>query len=420
MKSSPLSSSRLAVGIAATVLTACLFPNGSTLPRTSPPGGTARVEALAPSSRPPSPVPLPPQGRVWAGAVPENLWDRPMAQRMHEVDAATGIKHAVFGEFVRFPQLVQDPVRLNGLAGFLNACAARGAIALLTVETFGGLESYTLADLHALADFLKGFRLPILLRWNHEFNGGWYPWGRQPIRYVERFREAAIVFRHASPLVAMVWAPNAQGGGYPFYGDNVHPLPDPGSPDFRLLDTNGNGQIDPQDDGYGPYYPGDDVVDWIGISTYSHGKNPDDHYSLYWNLLPPPGLFLNDVRDLHDQYAIGRRRPMIIAETGAHFHPDTIPRGNASELAIKSSWIDQVYGLEGTGGRTLPGIRAVVWFSQSKKRAVQPGGVPTAGDVSISDKRVHANPAVAAVYRQAIETGPFSQAPAYPPYPEHH
>jgi hypothetical protein len=43
--------------------------------------------------------------------------------------------------------------------------------------------------------------------------------------------------------------------------------------DRAALDTNGDGQLTQADDPYAPYYPGDDFVDWIGLSLYY--KGPD-------------------------------------------------------------------------------------------------------------------------------------------------
>lgn len=42
----------------------------------------------------------------------------------------------------------------------------------------------------------------------------------------------------------------------------------PSVADQQALDTNRNGQLDGGDDPYSPWYPGDDLVDWIGISLY--------------------------------------------------------------------------------------------------------------------------------------------------------
>ncbi len=43
-----------------------------------------------------------------------------------------------------------------------------------------------------------------------------------------------------------------------------------------MLDTNGDGKLDMSDDMYTPYYPGDEWVDWVGMSIFhfsqvSHG-----------------------------------------------------------------------------------------------------------------------------------------------------
>jgi hypothetical protein len=42
--------------------------------------------------------------------------------------------------------------------------------------------------------------------------------------------------------------------------------------DCRLLDTNGDGQLDMSDDMFEPYYPGDDVVDWVGMEVLHLGQ----------------------------------------------------------------------------------------------------------------------------------------------------
>lgn len=64
-----------------------------------------------------------------------------------------------------------------------------------------------------------------------------------------------------APATVVVWAPNL-GSGYPF-GQTANIA----STDLAVLDTNKNGQLDAGDDPYTPYYPGDDYVDWIGLSV---------------------------------------------------------------------------------------------------------------------------------------------------------
>jgi soluble lytic murein transglycosylase-like protein len=67
----------------------------------------------------------------------------------------------------------------------------------------------------------------------------------------------------------MLWAPN-YGGGYPFASGQYNALP--GTSDFALLDTNHDGVLNMSDDPYLPYYPGDDAVDWVGMSLYHWGS----------------------------------------------------------------------------------------------------------------------------------------------------
>ncbi len=67
----------------------------------------------------------------------------------------------------------------------------------------------------------------------------------------------------------MMWAPNT-GIGYP-YGVQRAEI---SATDFNLLDTNKNGVLDELDDPYGAYWPGDDFVDWVGLSSY---------WYIYWH-----------------------------------------------------------------------------------------------------------------------------------------
>jgi hypothetical protein len=41
--------------------------------------------------------------------------------------------------------------------------------------------------------------------------------------------------------------------------------------DCHALDTNANGYLDQSDDMYSPYYPGNQYVDWVGLSVYHFG-----------------------------------------------------------------------------------------------------------------------------------------------------
>jgi hypothetical protein len=162
-----------------------------------------------------------------------------------------------------------------------------GGILLFTLEPREGLAAVTdavAADVAALVDEIQQTGAPVVVRFAHEMNGSWYTWGQQPTEYVASFRRVADALRAGAPGSAMMWAPN-EGGGYPFVGGSAAAVP--GADAFALLDTDGDGILTIADDPYAPYYPGDDVVDWVGMSLYHWGAQHP------WgaNVLPEPDKF---------------------------------------------------------------------------------------------------------------------------------
>lgn len=102
--------------------------------------------------------------------------------------------------------------------------------------------------------------------------GTWNSYGFQPATYVALWQRMYPAIKAIAPKVAIVWAPN-MGQNYP-YGQ-VAPA-GISTADMTALDTNHDGQITAADDPFAPYYPGDDVVDWIGLSLYYKGPNFQD------------------------------------------------------------------------------------------------------------------------------------------------
>ena len=291
---------------------------------------------------------------------------------METFNQDTGVRHPLFMTFFSFPQVLDRHGEEHGkVARFMSACRANDATPALTLEAFGGLRSYTRDDILALADLLAHFHTPLILRWNHEMNGSWYPWGQQPALYVDRFREFAGVIHQHVPDAAMAWTPN-QGWGYPWPGCKYFTPPP-------------EGQADP----YAPYYPGDDCVDWVGLSFYHWGETRGA------NEVPPPDKwssclgFGNAIPNFHDLYAVGRRKPMMIAETSALYDLSNTRGGGASEEEIKAAWIRQVYGLT----ERMPWLKAIFWFNILKHEDEVGGQV---------DWRISANPAVARIYRESV------------------
>lgn len=114
----------------------------------------------------------------------------------------------------------------------------------------------------------------IFLRFGGEMNGDWTSWGRNPIVYRRTFRMVHEVMARYAPNVAMVWAPNA-------------------IPTTNLYE----------------YYPGDDVVDWVGISLYIVRFYDDNLGRPAWQ--DNPATF---IAPFYAKYA--RRKPICITECG--------------------------------------------------------------------------------------------------------
>lgn len=135
---------------------------------------------------------------------------------MEQFNRDTGIRHAMFMTFLSFPEVLDPHGPEHARAArFVRECRGVAALPAITLECFGGLNSYSRSHIEAFADWLNRCGTPMILRWNHEMNGSWYPWGQQPDLYVRRFREFAGVIRQRAPRVAMAWTPN-QGWGYPW------------------------------------------------------------------------------------------------------------------------------------------------------------------------------------------------------------
>jgi hypothetical protein len=302
---------------------------------------------------------------------------------------------AVYVQFMRLPFATEDQGTLDG---FIDQVAAQHGIALLTLLPVDGLQAVTPAVADDLANRLAAINargVPVLVRYAHEMNGSWYPWGQQPEAYVQSFRLVADAVHRGAPLAAMLWAPN-YGSGYPYTGGQYTATP--GSVEFRTLDTNADGVISMTDDPYAPYYPGDDAVDWVGLSLYHWG------YEYPWgaNVVPQDGKFVGELTSTYSTpnsdertlpnfyriYADAHAKPMAIPETGAFFRPSV---QGADEQAIKRAWLSQV--TDASIAEQLPRIKLISWFEWRKNET-------EVNDVV--DWRISADPDLASAVREAL------------------
>ncbi len=149
------------------------------------------------------------------------------------------------------------------------------------------------AYLHQYAKDIVATGLPLAIRLDHEMNGVWYPWsetdgkgnsinGNSQGDYVKMWKHVHDVFQAegANDLVIWVWAPNI-----------VNNLP-----------------AQHKVDGYLPsLYPGDDYVDWVGLSGYLRPPYKADQ-SFTFDYTFTPSL---------DQLRAITKKPIVLAEVGA-------------------------------------------------------------------------------------------------------
>lgn len=326
-----------------------------------------------------------------------------LTAKMASFNRLAGRPQAIYSQFLQFPNKKgefgtwdDDANGWTSAAHFAQACQNVGAAPMLTLEPMRpelflewgeGNPAYEATK--TFAQSAGNWKKPLFVRFAHEMNGSWYPWaewvdgnenqerepreetGFSPEDYKVAYRNVAAMFRQYAPNVALVWCPNSglMGG--------------------------------PRRDPFRPWYPGDDVVDWVGLDVYERGY-----------FLPPAGAKLwggqfahNLTHDVSDDvetkeinesvnfyliYGEVKRKPIMICETGAtmSFRTDLDEKTRAEMTRdwkigywnpAEYGWVQGVYGTSETPGqsflspidRKFPLIKAVVWFQVAKNETVQ-------------------------------------------------
>lgn len=242
---------------------------------------------------------------------------------------------------------------------YLRLAREAGAGLQIAFQPSGGLDR--VADdpyLRGFARKLQAAGIPVFLRFAGEMNGDWVRWHTSPEKYIEKFRLVSRVMKAEAPDVAMVWAPNH--------------LPE----------------------NFDPYYPGDDAVDWVGLSMYQDfyasgdAGQPADRDS--------PA---DKVRYIHDKY--GARKPIMIAEWGVAHREYTGP-------SDRTAWaMANLLRLYGALPRLYPNVKAVFYFSVDQKASPNPYTRTVWSSYLLTEK-----PAFLAAYRQAVSGAYYLPRPA--------
>ncbi len=195
----------------------------------------------------------------------------------------------------------------------------------------------------------------------------------------------------------MVWGPNV-GTQYPF--NNMGALQvvnlaqrtfravDPNAQyptnisdplNFAALDTNRNGLIDVGDNPYSPYYPGDEYVDWVGLSLYYYANDLST-----MNRPVPPTYFRDHLlgygpsiaevdgpifvgqpdRTFYQDYVVAKGKPFIVPETAVPWHPAYPDIATTTEANMKRGWWNQIFSPASFA--QFPQMKAVAIFEERK------------------------------------------------------
>ncbi|MBI1879921.1 MAG: hypothetical protein HYR94_17155 [Chloroflexi bacterium] len=220
----------------------------------------------------------------------------------------------------------------------------------------------------------KATGVPILAQFGVEVNGCWFSWngqwqgGSQTNGYgdpaladgPERFRDA---YRHVIDLFRAEGANNITW----FFHINYDSSPGDSWNHFAN------------------YYPGDDYIDWIGVSIY--GAQDSDAAWYTFN-----ELFQGVYNDLNQTAVIARTKPVAVLEMGVtEDHP----------TGVKSVWITEALTIIRAG--TYPRLKGISWWQEKW----------TNSDGSVSDLRINSSPASQAAYQQGIASNFFVTQPAF-------
>jgi hypothetical protein len=207
---------------------------------------SAAFAVLAPAANAAcTPDPLLCPQRIYVGASVDGLPGDPAA--LDAFTQATGVSPSVAMYFYDFGGRVDTTA--------LRLLSDSGRLPMMTWEpwnhTTPSANPYSLqaiasgrfdAYLRAQGEALAAVGAPVAVRFAHEMNGSWYPWGQgvngnTPADYVAAYRHVHDVITAAGATnVLWVWSP-------------ITVISRPGVP-------------------LAPLYPGDGYVDWVGLSVY--------------------------------------------------------------------------------------------------------------------------------------------------------
>ncbi len=157
--------------------------------------------------------------------------------------------------------------------------------------------------------------IPIFLRFGGEMNGDWTPWAGDPQVFIDKFRIVANVMHELAPNVALVWSP----------GD---------VPRYNMAN----------------YYPGDEYVDWVGVSMYTEPYSFGEKQTSMLGSTP-----IEKLDEIYKLYA--DRKPVMLSETAVSNFTNTDGVAHTQYALMNMERLYRVMPLK------YPRLKAITYFN---------------------------------------------------------
>ncbi|HYK72589.1 MAG TPA: glycosyl hydrolase, partial [Pseudoneobacillus sp.] len=211
----------------------------------------------------------------------------------------------------------------------------------------GDYDSY----IKSWAQGFKNLNAPVLVRLSNEMNGSWTQWSlddndQDADLYKLAYRHFVDVIRkQGAENVKFVWNPNATS-----------------APDYSWNDAS-------------LFYPGDEYVDWVGLTHYNFGTAEWSKFVYFDDLYK--NLYATYLRQFPN-------KPFIIGEFAS-----AVEGGNKPYFI--SNYLNNI-------GSKYRNIRIAIWFDEIDGKY---------------DFRIHSSEATESAFKQGVKNGKFTSYPIY-------
>ncbi|WP_448383805.1 glycoside hydrolase family 26 protein [Desulfosoma sp.] len=209
------------------------------------------------------------------------------------------------------------------------------------------------------ADQARSYGKPILVDWGLEMNGNWFPWSgyfyrsrQKPSNRVAP-REGPELYKKAFRYV--VHRVRARGADRLLFGFHVNAVSDP-NVKWNQMEA---------------YYPGSDVVDWLGLSVYGKQFNDGEKWVGFREIMD---------RAYHALCRLNPDKPVILAEWGV---------GEFPKAGSKPQWLREAFTALAD---QYPRVKAAVYWHERWQN----------GDDTYSNLRVSSSPESLQAFREGI------------------